>query len=340
MSQQKILDVAVAIIKNSEGQVLINEHLDPSHYGHWEFPGGKFETGESPIEALVRECREEIGINVTKSNALITFSYQYPNKTVRLHVFEVIEYKGLVQALENQKINWVLPENLDQQNMLPADVTIVKALCLPRYLMVTPSIVSQEKLEAAVNKTYKNYIRLCAKHNGLILQLRQHTLSSEQYIHYAQSIIDLTDQYIDANSTVNSKFIIQLNTSLKVFKKIDKPRSEYLQVGLHLTSKRLNKFNRKKLINNKIRVGASVHNKSELQLAIDKQCDYIIIGMLKPSMTHPNKIALGWDGMSTLLEDKSIISYAIGGLQLDDLDTAKHHGAFGIAGITMFKSKV
>ena len=130
----KVIDVAVAIFRNSDGEVLINERLgDDIHSGHWEFPGGKFEDKETPQQALVRECREELGVVVTQCSPLMTFTHAYPSKKVRLHVFLVNSYDNEPQSLEGQPLRWVQVKGLKAQNLLPADIAIIHALESSHY---------------------------------------------------------------------------------------------------------------------------------------------------------------------------------------------------------------
>ena len=129
MTIDSIIDVAVAIIIDSDKKVLVNQrNSDKEHAGQWEFPGGKFEKGESVGQALVRECQEELGILVQEYESLIVLEHAYPSKTVRLDVQLVKEYVGMVSGLENQKLAWHSLTELYQINLLPADLPILHAL--------------------------------------------------------------------------------------------------------------------------------------------------------------------------------------------------------------------
>ena len=123
------IDVAVAIIRNAHGQVLVNQRqTDKEHAGYWEFPGGKFEQGETPSQALIRECREELGIEVLGDAPFMELSHTYPGKNVRLHVRVVSEFNGKVRPLEGQKLQWLTLPELNKLNLLPADLPILNAL--------------------------------------------------------------------------------------------------------------------------------------------------------------------------------------------------------------------
>ncbi len=129
MKNNSIIDVAVAIIIDSENKILVNQRTsDREHAGQWEFPGGKFEKGESINQALIRECKEELGINVNEHVALMVLEHAYPKKTVRLDVQVVQAYTGKVLGLENQKLAWHSLSELYQIDLLPADLPILHAL--------------------------------------------------------------------------------------------------------------------------------------------------------------------------------------------------------------------
>ena len=125
----KVIDVAVAIIMNSQRKILVNQRTsDKEHAGQWEFPGGKFEKGETVSQALVRECNEELGIAIQKHEPLLVLRHAYPNKTVRLDVQIVSTYLGEASGLENQKIAWYSLQELYSIDLLPADMPILQAL--------------------------------------------------------------------------------------------------------------------------------------------------------------------------------------------------------------------
>lgn len=125
----KVIQVAVGIIFNLEGQVLVAKR--PDHWlggGFWEFPGGKIEPNEDSITALKRELREEVGIAVEDCIPLISVTYEYPERTIILHAWQVETFTGKATGLEGQEIRWLDPKSLDSLNMLPANHAIVRLL--------------------------------------------------------------------------------------------------------------------------------------------------------------------------------------------------------------------
>ena len=121
---------------DAQGRVLIAQRLTGTHMaGAWEFPGGKLENGEERREALARELREEIGINISGApRPLIRIEHSYPSKHVSLDIWVVRRYEGEPHGLEGQAVRWCTQAELESVELLPADGPIVAALRLPERL--------------------------------------------------------------------------------------------------------------------------------------------------------------------------------------------------------------
>ena len=125
----RIIDVAAAVIINECGDTLLSLRLADTHQGgKWEFPGGKLEQGESTKEALSRELKEELGIEVLELEPFIELEYRYPEKLVKLHVLEVIDFTGNPVGLEGQKVEWVSPSDLSLREFPDANYPILEKL--------------------------------------------------------------------------------------------------------------------------------------------------------------------------------------------------------------------
>jgi ADP-ribose pyrophosphatase len=123
------LDVVVGILFNSENEVLIA--LRPSHViqpGVWEFPGGKVEPNETLEHALVREYREEIGIEILKSEFLIKIVVPARSQQLILHTFKILEYTGEPRGCENQEIRFVPIHTLNNYEFPRANSGIIKQI--------------------------------------------------------------------------------------------------------------------------------------------------------------------------------------------------------------------
>jgi len=124
-----VVHVVVGVIINHKNQVLIAKRASHQHQGDkWEFPGGKIENDESSQEALKRELKEELGIEVQSASHLIDISHKYVDQTVRLEVFEVRDWQGDAEGREGQPLRWVDKSTLNQYEFPAANAEILSAL--------------------------------------------------------------------------------------------------------------------------------------------------------------------------------------------------------------------
>jgi 8-oxo-dGTP diphosphatase len=124
-----IIDVVAGLLRDSGGRVLIAERLGGGHFqGLWEFPGGKIGADETPEIALERELFEEIGVRATRLAPYMRLTHTYPDRTVRLRFYSVIEWSGEAKGKEGQKICWADPGDIRSEHMLPADAPVLDAL--------------------------------------------------------------------------------------------------------------------------------------------------------------------------------------------------------------------
>ena len=127
---KSVLVVAVALI-DPDGRILLSKRPEgKSLAGLWEFPGGKVETGERPEQALIRELKEELGINVEQSClAPLTFaSHAYEDFHLLMPLYVCRRWKGIAQGLEGQEIKWVRAKSLRDYPMPPADLPLIPHL--------------------------------------------------------------------------------------------------------------------------------------------------------------------------------------------------------------------
>ncbi|WOJ98382.1 8-oxo-dGTP diphosphatase MutT [Congregibacter brevis] len=124
-----LVHVAVAVILGDDEQVLLTQrHADSHQGGLWEFPGGKLESGESLSGALLRELREELGIEVSAHHALLRIEHDYGDKRVLLDVHCVTEFEGEPSPCEGQPMRWVGVSELGDYAFPEANGAIVRAL--------------------------------------------------------------------------------------------------------------------------------------------------------------------------------------------------------------------
>ncbi len=120
--------VAAGVLER-EGLVLAARRKRGSHLeGHWEFPGGKIEPGESPEECLVRELAEEIGVAVQPRGILEVVFHRYAEKSVLLLFYRCDLVEGEPRAIECEEVRWVALADLPSLDWAPADVPFVRRL--------------------------------------------------------------------------------------------------------------------------------------------------------------------------------------------------------------------
>jgi 8-oxo-dGTP diphosphatase len=131
-TERQAVDVAVGVLFDANGHFLLTSRPAGKVYaGHWEFPGGKLEAGETVDQALRRELQEELGITIGAAQPWKIDLMDYPHARVRLHFCKVFDWQGTLQGLENQQLAWQnLPVQV--QPVLPGTVPVLAWLAAER----------------------------------------------------------------------------------------------------------------------------------------------------------------------------------------------------------------
>ncbi len=121
------LTVAVAVIVDEQQRILITRRpFHVPHGGCWEFPGGKLEADEPSVSALIREIKEEVGLEVRQQQLLGEVNHQYPDKVVKLVIFLVRQFAGAPSCLEGQlAMKWVYPHELNPEHFPEANREVI-----------------------------------------------------------------------------------------------------------------------------------------------------------------------------------------------------------------------
>ncbi len=126
MAERRIIEVVGAIIKDGDRYLVGQRAANKAQGGLWEFMGGKIEPGETPEQALARECREELALEIENEHIIDSVVHEYPEKTIRLTLIECMPKPGSVpKALEHQQIRWVTRAEMDVLDFALADRELI-----------------------------------------------------------------------------------------------------------------------------------------------------------------------------------------------------------------------
>lgn len=121
--------VVAGVLRNDAGELLLAQRTEGRHMaGMWEFPGGKREPGEDPESALRRELHEELALCVLECRWLVTVPWAYPEHSIELMTFEVLEWQGTPRSCEGQALRWRSLASIQAHTLAPADRPVLATL--------------------------------------------------------------------------------------------------------------------------------------------------------------------------------------------------------------------
>lgn len=123
----KTIEVVASII-HQDGKILATQRGYGDFKGLWEFPGGKIEPGETPEEALRREIREELNIDISVEKHICIVEHDYPNFHLTMHCYWCSIVQGELVLNEHQSARWLEKTEWESVEWLPADIVVVKEL--------------------------------------------------------------------------------------------------------------------------------------------------------------------------------------------------------------------
>lgn len=301
-----IINVSVAVLQHPDGTFLMAQRPQGKAYaGYWEFPGGKVEAGETPLHALVRELHEELGIEVETAYPWLTRVFTYPHATVRLNFFRVTSWEGAPHGREGQLLSWQRLPDLSVEPILPANTPIMRALQLPHLYAISNATelgaeVFLQRLQLALN-------------NGLrLLQIREKNWSPSAIRELSLRAVEMAHQ---------SGARVLINEDIELAQEVGAD-------GVQLTGAQLAACLERPDV---ALCAASCHNAEELQQAAALGLDFALLSPVLPTKSHPGAVHLGWESFSTMAVSSAIPVYALGGLQMQDMERAWQNGAHGIA---------
>jgi 8-oxo-dGTP diphosphatase len=305
-ASDRALQVVAAVIVREDGRFLLAQRPQGKVYaGYWEFPGGKVEPGEAPAAALARELHEELGIEVRQAYPWITRHYVYAHAAVDLNFFRVLEFGGEPHGRESQALAWQSIERIEVAPILPANGPILAALRLPHTYAIT---------DAGSRGTQRALADLdAALARGLrLIQVREPQLNRSELGRFAAAVVQRAH-------AAAARVLINADVALAQQCSAD---------GVHLKSAQLRALRERPPA---ALIGASCHDPQELELARALGADFVVLGPVAPTLTHPGAEALGWDRFARLVRGYALPVFALGGVRPHDMQTAWRGGAHGIA---------
>ena len=305
---RKKVDVAAAVIMRPDGQFLLGQRAPGAVYaGYWEFPGGKVEAGETPHDALVRELDEELGIKVLQANPWITRDYDYEHAHVRLHFFEVSAWRGEQVSHIHAELAWQAADAVTVSPMLPANAPVLRALQLPRvYAITRASEIGAPAQLGLLDEALSHGLRM--------VQVREGLMDAAARLEFAREVRRRTRRH---------GALMLINGDMSLAREVEAD-------GVHLPAGQLmSALERPDFA----WVGASTHNADELAQAVRLNLDFVVLGPVLQTQSHPGTNGMGWDGFARLVQHYPLPVLAIGGLAASHMAAARAAGAHGIAGI-------
>ena len=316
MASMKHIHVAVGVIQRANGDIFIAQRPLNTHQGGlWEFPGGKVEPGETTPQALARELREELAIELDACEPLIQIRHDYSDKSVLLDVYRVRSFRGEPRGNEGQPVRWVNAAALDEFAFPAANQPIIKALRLPELCAISG--------ESRDERDYMHKLAGALDAGVGLFVVREPGVSLQANLLRLQAAVAIARA---AGTRV------QLNTCPDDYARLAPQLSG---VGLHLSSRQLQLCTARPVAA-EVLLGASCHNAQELHLAQQLGVDYVFLSPVLPTRSHPDAEPLGWDVFAELAAHTNIPVYALGGVTPAHLPRARDAGAQGIAAIGAF----
>ena len=300
------IEVVAAVICNERDEFLLAQRPAGKVYaGYWEFPGGKVEDGETAAAALRRELHEELGIDAMTAYPWLTRDFDYDHAAVRLRFFRVIEWAGELHGREQQRFVWQSVRAITVAPLLPANGPILRALELPHVYGITcAGEWGREAFMARLEWALQNGLRL--------IQVREKQLADDALRAFASEVIALGHRY-------GARVLVNGGAGVAAQSRAD---------GVHLTAAQLMAAVRRPDCD---WCGASCHDATELARARELGADFVVLGPVNATPSHPGAKLLGWQQFAELIRDYPLPVYALGGMRPGDLQHAWSRGAHGIS---------
>lgn len=291
------IHVAIALLLH-QNKVLVGWRGAEQHQGNkHEFPGGKVEENETPLEACRREVFEEVGVGLKDWHAFDVICHEYDDVVVNLHLFHAVVPAELLNEIQ-QPWTWYSRAELLNLNFPKANFGILQRLYWPTQIKISEHLADLEQL----------------KPQQLLYWRVEHQAADVE-------TLEQLPTELAANLIINFKAWQQLTAPMQ--KKV---------AAVHLKQQQLMAFKRGDLPVG-MRVIAACHDLVAMQHAQDIGCDAMILSPVLATATHPDVVPLGWARFQEYTQQVEIPVFALGGMRAACLHEAQSHHAYGIAGI-------
>ncbi|MHA3891525.1 thiamine phosphate synthase [Acinetobacter sp. GXMZU3951] len=291
------IHVAIALLFH-QAKVLVGWRSATQHQGNkHEFPGGKVEQNETPLEACRREVFEEVGVGLNDWHAFDVICHEYDDVVVNLHLFHAAVPEALLNEIQ-QPWTWYSRSELLNLNFPKANFAILQRLYWPNQIKIS-------------------------EHLAELQQLKPQQLMYWRVEHQAADLEKL--EQLPAELAAN------LIINWQAWQQLTQPLQKRL-AAVHLKQHQLMALKSGELPVG-VRFIAACHDLVAMQHAQKIGCDAIFLSPVLATATHPEVSPLGWTRFKEYAQQVDIPVFALGGMRAEALQEAQSHHAYGIAGI-------
>lgn len=310
---QRALAVVAGVLIDASGRVLIAQRAATgSEAGKWEFAGGKIRPGESALAALGRELAEELGIQISTAEPLSVVRWRGAPRPLNLHTFMVRGWHGEPHPHEHQALRWVAPAELINYLMPAPDRPVRARLALPRQYLITP------EPGASGNAFVEDFARAIDNPDVGMVSLRAKLLDRA-------ALAALADRVLARARAQRPDLIVLIHGAIDIARSLGFD-------GVHLSARQLQTLPERPMPEASW-VLASCHSSAELAAAETLGADAATLSPVHSTRTHPLAKPLGWQRLASCARRTWLPTYALGGIERNDLAHARQIGAHGIAAI-------
>ena len=254
-------------------------------------------------QALARELNEELGVTVDDVTPFRAFIHAYPNKKVDLQFFRVGKFTGTPYGREGQQIRWLALDQLNVSEFLAANRPVIKALQLPDVYAIS-------QMQAFGVQAFEQKLMQALTAGLRLVQFREPEMPEDEFKFCARHYANVCHRH-------GARLLI--NAAPEWAKDCGAD-------GVHLPGRLLMSLRTRPLPETEW-VGASCHNREEIQQAERIGVDFITLSPVARTTSHPDVAPIGWSAFTQLSRTTALPAYALGGLRYADVPRAKEAGA-------------